>query len=170
MESFPLHLTARGFRREFHNFLTSAHPIEKVRNPNGVRALTAGHSKGPTFQERSIPKNESQRVRHVPPGLGGRCCGWIFVRACYFEGKNPEEQKLRGRAPDVCAASPRHRGGNRRGRWELGLSEITFTPAPARIVGGARHITRPVKKREGLVKSEGSTREDGDPRSKMKFV
>ena len=96
------------------------------------------------------------------------CCGWIFVRACYFGDENPEEQKLRGRASDVCAASACHRGGNRWDRCELGLLEIAFSPAPTWLVGGARLITRPANKREGLVKSEGSTCEDGDLRSMMK--
>ena len=92
------------------------------------------------------------------------CCRWIFVQGCNFGGEVPEEQKLRGRAPDVSAVSPHHQGSNHQGRRELGLSEIAFAPAPARIVGGgptkdgARLITRSAKRRKGPVKTEGSTR------------
>ena len=49
-----------------------------------------------------------------------------------------------------------------------------FTPALARIVdggsteAGARLVTRLEKKRKGLVKIRGSTREAGDPRSWIK--
>ena len=31
---------------------------------------------------------------------------WIFVRGCNFGGETPGEQKLQGRALDVCVASP----------------------------------------------------------------
>lgn len=133
---FPTSSNGQGFLKRISLLPDVSKSHRNDENPKGVRALTARHSKGATFQEGSVPRKESRKVRLVPSGLGGRCYRLIFVRGHSFGGEVPEEQQPRGRTPGFNTASPRHQGSYHRGSRELGLSEMTLAPIPTRVVDG----------------------------------